>query len=152
MFIDNRITFTTLNTDNYCLDQDVVVCAIHLKPVYDKLCILAISRSSLGNFSTLLNNFDLILHKFFNLKFNVIICGDININYFVEIYKKNNLTISYTLLISVTVAIFLIEWEQILFKILQCFYRNFYFNIFDTTRLINGYSDHNSQLLTIQCV
>jgi len=67
MFVHNNIKFISLNIDNYCLDQDFEVCAIHLHSVYDKLCILAIYRSHLGNFNTFLTNFDLILHKFFNL-------------------------------------------------------------------------------------
>jgi len=101
MFIHKSIKFTTLNIDSYCLDQDFEVCAIHLNSFCDKLCILAIYRSRLGNFSTFLSNSDLILNKFFNLKFNFIICGDININYLVESFKKINLTIFYTLLIAV---------------------------------------------------
>jgi len=88
MFIHNSIKFTTLSIENYCLDQDSEVCAIHLNSVYDKLCILAIYRSTLGHFSNFLSNFDWILYKFFNLKFNFILCRDININYLVESYKK----------------------------------------------------------------
>jgi hypothetical protein len=80
MFVRNSIKFTYLNSDNYCLDQDFEVCAIHLNSVYNKLCTLAIYRYPLGNFNTL-TNFDLILHKFFNLKFNFIMCGEINVNY-----------------------------------------------------------------------
>jgi len=70
MSVCNSVTFTSLNIGNYCLDQDFEVCAIHLNSVYDKLCILDIYRSLLGNFSTFLTNFDFILHKFLNLKFN----------------------------------------------------------------------------------
>jgi hypothetical protein len=57
--------------------------------MYDKLCILASYRSPLCNFSTFLTNFDLIRHKFFNLKFNFIIYGDIDINYLAESRKKS---------------------------------------------------------------
>jgi hypothetical protein len=64
MLIHNSITFATFNTDNYCLDKDTEVCAIHHNSVYDKPCILAIYTSILGNFSTFLINFDLNLHNF----------------------------------------------------------------------------------------
>jgi hypothetical protein len=96
VFVQNSIKFTSLYIDSYCLDQDFEVCAIHLNSVYDKLCILAINSVYdklcilaiysfyVGNFFTFLTNFDLILHNFFNLKFNFIICGDININYLAE--------------------------------------------------------------------
>jgi len=89
MFVHNSIKFTSLNIDNYYLDQDFKVCAIRLNSVYDKLCILAIYRSPLGNFNTFLTNFDLILHKFFNLKFNFIIFRDINVIYLAELLKKS---------------------------------------------------------------
>jgi hypothetical protein len=64
MFVHNSIKFTSLNINIYCLVQDFEVCAIQLKSVYDKLCILAIYRSPLGNFNTFLTNFELILHTF----------------------------------------------------------------------------------------
>jgi len=56
MLIHNSITFTTFNTDNYCLEQDVEMCAIHLNYANDKPYILAIYRSTLGNFNTFLTN------------------------------------------------------------------------------------------------
>jgi hypothetical protein len=93
LFVRNSVKFTSLNIDSYCLDQDFEECAIHLNYLYDKLCILAIYGSPLGNFNTFLTNFDLILHKFFNLQFNFIICGDINVNYLAESYKKINSTV-----------------------------------------------------------
>jgi hypothetical protein len=94
MFIHTSITFTTFIVDNYCL-------------VYYRLCMLAIYISPLGNLSTFQNNFGMILHKFFNPKFNFIICCDIIIiNYLMHSYKKINLTICYTLLILVTSSIF----------------------------------------------
>jgi len=90
MSVHKNVTFTALNIDNYCLDQDFEVCAIYLNSVYDKLCILTIYRSPLGNFSTFLTNFDFILHKFFNLKFNFVICRDINVNYLVKSNKRKS--------------------------------------------------------------
>jgi hypothetical protein len=58
---------------------------------YDKLCILAVYRSPLGNFDNFLANLDLVLQKLFLSKSTFIICGDININYFADSYKKKQL-------------------------------------------------------------
>ena len=88
VFVHNSLKFTPLDIDNYCIDQDFEACAIQLNSKHDKLCILAIYRSPQGNFNTFLTNLDLILHKFFNLNFNFIICGDINVDYLTESYKK----------------------------------------------------------------
>jgi len=57
------IKFTSLDIDNYCLDQDFEPCAIHLNSKHDKLCILATYRSPPWNFNTFLTNLDLTWYK-----------------------------------------------------------------------------------------
>jgi hypothetical protein len=78
--------FTSLDIVNYCIDQDFEACAIRLNSKHDELCILVIYRSPEGNFTNFLTNLDLTLHKFFNLNFNFVICGDINVDYRTESY------------------------------------------------------------------
>ena len=48
-------------------------------------------RSPSGNFDNFLTNLDLVLQKLFLLKLTFIICGDININYLDDSYKKKQL-------------------------------------------------------------
>ena len=91
IFVHNSMKFTSLHVADYCIDQDCEVCAIHLNSADDKLCILAVYWSPLGNFNTFLTNFDLILHKFFNLNYNFILCGDFNVDYLLESHKKTQL-------------------------------------------------------------
>jgi len=86
MFVHSSVKLISLNIDNYCLDEDFEVCAIHLNSVCEKLCILATYRSPLGNFNTFVTNFDLLCTNF--LIFNLIICGSMNVNYLAESYKK----------------------------------------------------------------
>jgi hypothetical protein len=126
------------------------VCAIRLNSVFDKLCILAIYRSPLGNFNTFLTNFDLILHKFFNFKFNFIMCGEINVNYLAESYKinqLNNILQSFNLS---SIVNFPTRIGQNSFSAIDSFLIvNSYLNKFDIIPLINGLSGHDAQLLTI---
>jgi hypothetical protein len=91
MFIQKNIPFTCLEIGNYCKDQDIEICGIQLNHDYDKLCILAVYRSPSGNFEIFLTNLDLVPQKLFFLKFTFIICGDININYLADNYKKKQL-------------------------------------------------------------
>jgi hypothetical protein len=55
IFVHNSLKCSFLDVDDYCIDQDFEVCAVHPKSVHDKLCILAIYRSPWGNFNTFFN-------------------------------------------------------------------------------------------------
>jgi hypothetical protein len=50
VFVQNSIKFTSLDINNYCIDQDFEACAIYLNSKHDKFCILDIYRSPRGNF------------------------------------------------------------------------------------------------------
>ena len=65
------------------------MCAIHLKSVCDKLRVLAIYRSPLGNFNTFLTNFDLILHKCFNLNLILLYVETLMLTALQNILKKS---------------------------------------------------------------
>jgi hypothetical protein len=100
MYIHNSIEFTILNIDNYCSDQDIEVHASNLDSVYDKLNIVAIYRSPLGNFNTLLTKFDLILNTFLTVILTLLYAEALTLITLQRVIKINS-TIFYTLLISV---------------------------------------------------
>jgi exonuclease III len=90
-FVHNSIKFTSLDIDNYCLNQDFEASAIHLNSKHEKLCILVAYRSPRENFNTFLTKFDRTLQKFYTHNFSFIICGDINVDYLTVSTKKNQL-------------------------------------------------------------
>jgi len=45
---------------------------------------LTIYRSPRGNFTNFLNRLDLILQKLYNNKYNIVICGDVNVDYLID--------------------------------------------------------------------
>jgi exonuclease III len=67
-----------------CVEQDIEVCAIKVKLPYKYVCILTIYRAPVGKFRTFLTKLDQILQKLSKLKLDIIICGDININYLTD--------------------------------------------------------------------
>jgi hypothetical protein len=70
---------------NFLLIKAIEVCAIYLAfnpPMKERLCVLDIYRSPIGNFTNFLEKLDMILQKLFNGIYNIIICGDIIVNYF----------------------------------------------------------------------
>jgi hypothetical protein len=66
IFVHNSIKFDILELDKFTSDQDTEVCAIQLDTLYNKLCILAVYRSPLGNFTKFLTKFEIILQKLYN--------------------------------------------------------------------------------------
>jgi hypothetical protein len=72
---------------------------------YNKICFLIIYTSPKGNFKKILKQLDLILQKLYDNKHNIIICGDVNINYLSDNKDKSQLNAvlhSYNLSSTVT--------------------------------------------------
>jgi hypothetical protein len=70
-----------INLENYCVDKDVEACAIQLQYSNQKICILTIYRSPIGDFPIFMTHLENLLQSLHNLKMDLIICGDINIDY-----------------------------------------------------------------------
>ena len=134
---------------NYCKDQDIEICGIQLNYEYDKLCILAVYRTPSGNFENSLNNLNLVLQKLFYFKRTFIICGDIN--YLVDSYKKKQLdSILYSFNLCGIVNFHTRIRPFSLSTIDNVFTDKSFLNKYNIAPLINGLSDHDAQLLTIQ--
>jgi len=93
IFIQSHLQFTTLNLDKYCVDQDIEVCALKLVSTFLNICILVIYRSPVGNFNIFVSQLDKILQKLCIVKSNLIIHGDVNVNYLQESNKKSQLNV-----------------------------------------------------------
>ena len=94
---------------------------------------------------------DLVLQQLFLSKFTFIICGDININYLADSYKKKQLDsilYSYTLCSIVNCPTRIGPSSSS--TIDNVFIDNSYLNKYDIAPVINGLSDHDAQLLTLQ--
>jgi len=55
---DRNLKYNTKNIDEYNLDKDIQACAIQFNSTYNKLCILTIYRSPMGNFTNFLDRLD----------------------------------------------------------------------------------------------
>jgi hypothetical protein len=62
-----------------------------LDSAFNKLCILAIYRSPRADFTNFLKLLDLILQKLYNNKYNIVISGDVNVNYLIDNNQKSQL-------------------------------------------------------------
>ena len=80
-FVYRNFKYNTTNIDGYSTDRDNEACAIQLEATFNELRIFAIYRSPRGDFTNFLNRLDLILQKLYNNKYNIVMCGDVNVNY-----------------------------------------------------------------------
>jgi len=81
IFIQENLTFSKIELDEFCNDQDLEVCAVQLYLCEITFHIVCIYRPPSGNFSYFVSLLESVLNKFFSNSNNIIICGDVNINY-----------------------------------------------------------------------
>ena len=84
IYVNNTIISTSLNLEVYCIDKEIEVCDVKFKLQCKEICILTIYRSPSGNFSNFINQLENIVHSLYNSKNDIIICGDMNVNYLEE--------------------------------------------------------------------
>jgi len=80
IFVHETLLFSTAEFNEFCKDQDLEVCAVKLH-ISLVLCILCVYRPPAGKFTYPLSSLDSILNQLYTNSINIIICGDININY-----------------------------------------------------------------------
>ena len=81
IFVHETLPFTTIDLSEFCIDQDIEICAIKLHFSLVKFCVMSVYRAPSGNFIHFLSTLDSILSHLYNNSLNFIICGDFNINY-----------------------------------------------------------------------
>jgi len=91
IFVYSNMKYNTINIDYYNIDKDNVTCAIQLDSTYNKSCILTIYRSPRVNFTNFLNRLDLISQKIYNIRYSIIICGDVNVHCVIDNNVKSQL-------------------------------------------------------------
>ena len=86
--------------EKFCKDKELEASALQLDFLSIKVCIITVYRSPNGNFQYFIKGLDNIIKKIYKPDVQLIICGDININYLIESKEKqelNNILNSYNL-------------------------------------------------------
>jgi len=86
MFVYRNLKYKTINIYEYNIDKVIEACKIQSDSTFNKLCILAIYRSPKSDFTIFLKRLDLISHKLCNNKYNIVICGNVNVNYLTYLF------------------------------------------------------------------
>jgi exonuclease III len=149
IFIQENLTYSNIDLDEFCNDQDLEVCAVQLHISMTTFCILCIYRPPSGDFPYFLTSLESVLNQLFSNSKNVIICGDININYLENTNNKlhlDSLLASYNLYS-------IVDFPTRISSSASTAIDNIFIDTFKNTEftvkpLPKGLSDHDAQMLT----
>jgi len=142
--------FAEIKNLRFCRDQDLEVCAMKLQISSFVFCILCVYRPPTGNFSYFLISLESILNHLYTNFINIIICGDININYLDNTNSKlqlDSLLLSYDLYSTVNFPTRISNCSST--AINNIFIDKFKNTNFTIKPLSNGLSDHDAQILIL---
>ena len=145
-----ELFFPTIELDGFCIDQDLEVCAVKLHISSFVFCILCVYRPPTGNFSCFLSSLGSILNQLYTNSINIIICGDININYLDNTNSKlqlDSLLLSYDLYSMVDFPTRISNCSST--AIDNIFIDKFKNTNFTIKPLPSGLSDHDAQILIL---
>jgi exonuclease III len=91
IFIQNDLEYSMIDVSKYCKDQDIEICLLNLKTTSFSSHIMVVYRAPTGNFNLFLNRLDDSIKSIYRANLNLILCGDININYLTENDRKRQL-------------------------------------------------------------
>jgi exonuclease III len=101
IYAHESLNFHNINLKKFCTEQDIEACAIKINLLFNPMYILSVYRSPKGNFRQFIKRIDNILNYLSKLNTEIIICGDVNINYLAENCNKrqqlDNLLATYNL-------------------------------------------------------
>ena len=80
-----------IDVNKYCKDQDIEICMLNFKTTSLSLYIMVVYRAPTGNFSLFLNRLDESIRSIYRANLNLILCGDINIDYLTKNDRKRQL-------------------------------------------------------------
>ena len=147
-----RIIFTVLILIwyRYSNKKDIEICDVKLHILSCIIIIRTVYTSPTVNIAYVLNNLKAALNQVYNNTVDIILCGDLNINYFNDNQNKqavNSLLTSYSLYST-------IDFPTIIHNISHNMIDNTFINKFKNESysvysLINGLSVHDAQVLSL---
>jgi exonuclease III len=100
IFVNKNLNFKNVDIQKFLHERDFEAGAVKLSVNSNNICILSIYRAPSGNFALFLDKLEMILNLLYKNNTQLIICGDININFHDEKNKKKPFWILYWPLIT----------------------------------------------------
>jgi hypothetical protein len=151
IFVHNTVNYSNINLDRFCTDKTIEICAVKLKSARRMIYIIAVYRAPSGNFVEFLNSLDRVLNTFYSSGVEFIVCGDINIDYLKDSFKKkqlNSLLLSFNLF---SIIDFPTRSQNNSVSLIDnIFIDNSHVGGYLVYPIITGLSDHDAQFLIIK--
>jgi exonuclease III len=150
IYVNNSIIHSCLNLEAYCNDGEIEVCGVKFQFQGKEIYVLTIYRPPSGNFSNFLKQLENILYSLFKPKNDLIICGDLNVNYLEvsnRVKQLNTLLKTFNLVNVITFPTRI--YGHTTSSIDNVFIDTTRFNSFTVSPIYNGLSDHDGQVLTL---
>jgi len=149
IFVHDTLQCTNINLDEFCKEQAIQACAIKIN-LSLTICIISIYRLQTGIFLHFLHTLDCILNFLHNNTTEIIICSDFNINYLNDNDKESkldNLLLSYKLYSTVNFPATI--HNNSITAVDYIFIDKVKYENYSIHPLVNGLSDHDAQIITI---
>jgi exonuclease III len=152
IFVHESLAFTDIDLQNLCIEQNIETSAIKINLPTAPVYIICIYRSPAGNFSHFTKGIDNILNQIYKPNTEIIVCGDININYLDENCNKRQqfegLIATYNLISTAQFATRSLNGSNS--AIDNIFIDTSHCDKYTLAPLINGLSDHDGQIMKLE--
>ncbi|GFG31309.1 hypothetical protein Cfor_12872 [Coptotermes formosanus] len=148
MLIKLNLESDAIDLTQYCIEKVIEACAVQIKVGFHSVILLCIYRSPSGNFGEFVEQLDRILKYLYKPKFELIICGDFNVNFLIDSSPVQQ----FILLIQSYNLFHIVDFPTRTTKgsstaIDSIFIDLSRINLFQVLSLSNGLSDHEAQYL-----
>jgi hypothetical protein len=153
ILVQDGLRFTSYDLAKFCQDKDFEDCACRIYSNSKRIYIIAVYRAPSGNLDLFFTKLDNILKYLYTPTFDIIICGDININYLVNSAKKSQLEALLKTNNLESVFSFPTRIQQKSATAID----NIFLDIskirnYSTSPITNGLSDHDAQSITLHSI
>ena len=100
IFVKNNVQSSDIKLNKYSKEKEFEICAVKLHTSVHTIIVIAIYRLPFGNFACFLDSLESILNWVYNNSIDIILCGDLNVNYLNDNHKiqlLNSQLASYSL-------------------------------------------------------
>ena len=150
IFVRKALNFNKIDIPHTCTEKDLEICAVDMEIEASKLIVLCIYRAPIGDFNQFLKKLDDTLKYLYKPKAEFLLCGNLNTDYLHDSNRKkylSSLLTTYNLSHTVDFATRIQNKSSTATDYI--FVDNSRLGSTIISSLINGLSDHDAQLLTI---